>query len=100
MRAKTSARECALVTLLAVHQDGAYANLVLPGVLASSGLETRDKGFATELVYGALRREGELDAVISEAASRGIETIDQPTLDILRLGVYQALFMRDRKSVV
>jgi len=89
-----STRTLALSVLQAVHDDGAYANLVLPRVLRESQLDTRDRGFVTELVYGALRREGELDVVIAEAAQRPVMDIDSPTLDILRLGVYQALFMR------
>jgi len=87
-------RTLALSVLGAVHDDGAYANLVLPRALRESSLDSRDRGFATELVYGTLRREGELDVVIAEAARRPVAEIDNPTLDILRLGVYQALFMR------
>lgn len=77
-----------------VHQGDAYANLVLPAALDRSGLDPRDKAFATELTYGCLRREGELDVVIVEAAARELSTIDPVALDVLRLGVYQALFMR------
>jgi len=80
--------------LRAVHHDGAYANLVLPRLLTESSLDQRDRAFVTELVYGALRKEGELDAVIESAANRTIDTIDDDTLDVLRLGVYQALNMR------
>jgi 16S rRNA (cytosine967-C5)-methyltransferase len=87
-------RTLALSVLGAVHDDGAYANLVLPRALRESSLDSRDRGFATELVYGTLRREGELDVVIAEAAHRPVAEIDNPTLDILRLGVYPALFMR------
>ncbi len=89
-----STRTLALSVLGAVHDDGAYANLVLPRALRESSLDARDRGFATELVYGTLRREGELDVVIAEAANRPVAEIDNPTLDVLRLGVYQALFMR------
>lgn len=73
---------------------GAYANLALPRALADSGLDERDRAFTTELVYGSLRREGELDVIISHAASRDLSTIDQGALDILRLGVYQILHLR------
>lgn len=92
--ARPTARDIALTALLAVHRDQAYANLVLPPLLSRSALSAQDRAFATELTYGALRREGELDIVIAEAASRSLGSIDTLALDILRLGVYQALFMR------
>jgi len=87
-------RQIAFDALRAVHRDGAYANLVLPGLLQGSGLDPRDRAFTTALAYGSLRREGELDVVITDAAGRGVETIDETTIDVLRLGVYQALHMR------
>ncbi len=91
---RDDSRSLAWRALRAVHQDGAYANLVLPRLLGDSSLDQRDRGFVTELVYGALRREGELDTVIEQAAGRARGTIDADTLDVLRLGVYQALNMR------
>lgn len=92
--ARPDPRRLALDVLTEVHGDGAYANLALPRALGVSSLDERDRGFATELVYGALRREGELDIVISHAARRGVESIDAIALDILRLGVYQILYLR------
>lgn len=77
-----------------VHQEGAYANLALPKALEGAGLSPQDRAFATELTYGCLRREGELDLVIEDAASRVVSDIDDASLDILRLAVYQAFHMR------
>ena len=93
-QARPDPRALALGVLAAVHGEGAYANLALPKALGTSGLEERDRAFATELVYGTLRREGELDVTIALAANRAIHTIDQPALNILRLGVYQILHLR------
>ncbi len=87
-------RALALGVLGAVNRDGAYANLALPSALASSDLATRDRGFATELVYGSLRRQGELDTVVEAAAKRPATEIDHEVLEVLRLGVYQLLFLR------
>ena len=87
-------RRTALEVLTEVHLGGAYANLILPRYLADSGLDERDRGFVTELVYGTLRREGEVDVVIARAARREVEGIDLLVLDVLRLGVYQLLYLR------
>jgi 16S rRNA (cytosine967-C5)-methyltransferase len=88
------ARRAAYHAVAAVHRDGGYANLVLPGILAEAGLSGRDAAFTTELVYGTLRRRGTLDRIIAEAADRGIDRIDPPARDALRLGAYQLLFTR------
>src|SRR5699024_5908366 len=48
-------------TLLRVHSDDAFANLILPKSLRANQLEGRDAAFATELAYGTLRAEGVLD---------------------------------------
>lgn len=93
-QARPDPRRLALNVVTEVHTEGAYANLALPRALGASGLDERDRAFATELVYGTLRREGELDVVISLAAGRTIDTIDQRALDILRLGVYQVIHLR------
>jgi 16S rRNA (cytosine967-C5)-methyltransferase len=50
-----TARSLALDALDRIERDGAYANLVLPDLLGRSGLEARDRHFATELVYGTTR---------------------------------------------
>ena len=87
-------RALALQVLGAVNHGGAYANLALPAALTSSDLDPRDRGFATELVYGSLRRQGELDTVVEAAARRPATEIDHEVLEVLRLGVYQLLFLR------
>jgi len=80
--------------LRAVDERGAYANLLLPSLLADSGLSARDRGFTTELAYGALRAQGTLDGVLDTATSRPVREIDPPLRDALRLGTYQLLRTR------
>ncbi len=74
--------------------EGAYANLELPKVLREKGINGRDAGFATELVYGATRMRGLYDPVIATAARRDPALIDDNVLDTLRLGAHQVLGMR------
>lgn len=85
------ARRAAFDVLRAVSERDAYANLVLPALLAERGITGRDAAFATELAYGACRCRGLLDAVIASAAGRPVEQIDPVLLDLLRLGAYQLL---------
>lgn len=85
------ARQAAFDVLRAVSERDAYANLVLPSMLAERGIHGRDAAFATELAYGSCRTLGLLDAVIAAAAGRPVEQIDPVLLDLLRLGSYQLL---------
>ncbi|PWG59117.1 16S rRNA methyltransferase [Bifidobacterium catulorum] len=70
-----------------------FSNLLLPGALAAAGMDPRGNAFATQLVYGTQRWRGLIDAVIEAAAKRASSAIDAHSLDVLRIGVYQALFM-------
>ena len=84
----------AAYTVMRAVSDGAYANLELPKVLRSKGIDGRDAAFATELTYGATRMRGLYDAVVAIAAKRAVDSIDPPVLDTLRLGAHQLLGMR------
>ncbi len=89
--AGSSARRLAVDALVRIDQDGAYANLVLPGLLEKSRLSAEDRRFATELVYGTTRMRRACDAAIEPYVLR---PLDPPTRAALRLGAYQLLFMR------
>lgn len=89
-----TARELARRVLQRV-EEGAYATLALGGELdRASAMSRADRGLATELVYGVLRRRRRLDYAIEHFTPRGLERLDARTLDILRLGAYQILFLR------
>ncbi|MFS0912688.1 RsmB/NOP family class I SAM-dependent RNA methyltransferase [Microbacterium sp. 179-I 3D2 NHS] len=88
------ARRVAYDALRAVSEDDAYANLVLPAMIAEARLEPQDAALATELAYGTLRRRGTYDAVIAEAADRAPADIDPAVLDALRLAAHQLLATR------
>ena len=80
--------------LAAVRERSAYANLVLPGLLRERRLDTRDAALATELAYGTLRAQGQLDVVLQACVDRPLAQVDPPVLDLLRLGAYQLLRTR------
>jgi 16S rRNA (cytosine967-C5)-methyltransferase len=92
--AATPAREVALEVLRAVADRDAYANLLLPSLLAERGLHGRDAALATELAYGTLRGRGTYDAVLAACSTRALADVDPPLLDVLRLGTHQLLATR------
>ncbi len=85
------ARLAAYDVLVAVREDDAYANLVLPQLLRERQIEGRDAAFATELVGGTLRGLRSYDAVVDHLADR---RPDPAVRDALRLGAHQLLAMR------
>jgi 16S rRNA (cytosine967-C5)-methyltransferase len=88
------ARRAAVDVVLAVENNDAYANLLLPRVLRERHLSGVGAGFATELAYGTLRWQGTLDAVIAHAAGRDVLALDPTVRAALRVGAYQLLHMR------
>lgn len=83
------ARASALEILRRVETGDAYASVLL----RTSGTSGRDMALTTELVYGVLRRRMWLDHLIGSLSSRPLEEIDFALLLILRLAVYQLLFL-------
>lgn len=87
-------RRTAYDVLKAVRDREAYANLLLPKLLAERQLTGRDAALATELAYGTLRGQGTYDAVLAACSDRPLAKLDPPVLDILRLGAHQLLNTR------
>jgi 16S rRNA (cytosine967-C5)-methyltransferase len=56
-------------------------------------LTSLDRAFLTELTYGVIRWRGKLDWVIRHFSKIPFEKIEIKTLQILRLGLYQILFL-------
>jgi 16S rRNA (cytosine967-C5)-methyltransferase len=84
-----TARRVALDALRRIESDGAYANLVLGPMLATSGLTDMDRRFVTELVYGTTRMRRACDSVIDRFVT---SPPDDATRSVLRLGTYQLVF--------
>ncbi|CAN5811877.1 16S rRNA (cytosine(967)-C(5))-methyltransferase RsmB [soil metagenome] len=80
------ARRVALEALVRIERDGAYANLLMPKLLARSGLAERDRAFATQLVYGTTRHRRACDWFVDRFA---LGDLDAPVRAALRLGTYQ-----------
>lgn len=82
-------RRSALDALVRIEEGGAYANLVLGPVLAGSGLDERDRRFATDLVYGTTRMRRACEHLVGRHR-RG--RVAPRVAAALRLGAYQLAF--------
>jgi 16S rRNA (cytosine967-C5)-methyltransferase len=89
----TPARMCAFRVLQRTFGDDAYADRAFRAEADSAGLDARDRAFAQRLTYGAIQNRRTLDYVIVSLSSRGVESIDLPLLNALRLGIYQVALL-------
>jgi len=87
-------RRAAYDVLAAVEDRAAYANLLLPRLLAERSITGRDAALATELAYGTLRGQGTYDAVLAACSDRPLDRLDPPVRHVLRLGAHQLLATR------
>lgn len=89
-RRPPTARGTAIAALVAAEQ-GERANVVLPRLLGASSLSERDRHFATELTYGALRMARACDWL---AAPFIRDELEPEVRAAIRAGTYQLAFMR------
>lgn len=88
-----NARETALLTLYKIEYEGAYSNIELKKTLSAAKLSQSDAGLVTALVYGILQRDITLEYVIEQYSSIKIKKISKYILIILKIGLYQILYM-------
>ncbi|MBW2416538.1 MAG: 16S rRNA (cytosine(967)-C(5))-methyltransferase RsmB [Deltaproteobacteria bacterium] len=82
--------------------DRAWADLTLHSLLRQRDLPKRERAFATELAYGALRTRGRLDCALRQVLDRDLDGLEPGLRNLLRLGAYQLLVLegvRDATAV-
>lgn len=87
-----TARELSFNVLKTASKSGAYSNIALDNALKKNELSDADRGLVTAIVMGVTERRLTLDYVIDKLASDP-ERIESETRDLLRMGIYQIIFM-------
>ena len=87
-------RKLALETLVKCETAAQYANLALDAKIKKYGLSGDDRSLFTVLVYGTIEHKLTLDYYIDALSTLPKSKIDAETRNILRLGLYQVIFMR------
>ncbi|HEY9655744.1 MAG TPA: 16S rRNA (cytosine(967)-C(5))-methyltransferase [Crinalium sp.] len=86
-------RQLAFLALRSVHQ-GAFADVALDKTLRQAKLTNLlDRRLLTELVYGSVRRQRTLDALIDQLAKKPAQQQPADLRTILHLGLYQLCFL-------
>jgi 16S rRNA (cytosine967-C5)-methyltransferase len=84
------ARDVAFRVLLRVH-GGGYASDLLRRACAK--LDTRDAALAETIVLGSLRRQSQLDVLISHYSGRPQPKLDEEVRIAVRMGIYQIRYL-------
>ena len=88
-----SAREAALRVLEEHRVSGMWVSDLLDRVFRESRLPANERGLATELACGVIRRQGTLDAILKTLVARPSDQVEVALWTILRLGVYQIMML-------
>ncbi|MBW4646985.1 MAG: 16S rRNA (cytosine(967)-C(5))-methyltransferase [Goleter apudmare HA4340-LM2] len=81
-------RQLAFIALRDVHK-GAYADVALDRVLQKVNLPAQDRRLVTDLVYGSVRRQRTLDALLDQLATKKSHQQAPDLRSIIHLGLYQ-----------
>ena len=87
-----NARDAALETLLQTSRGG-WSDGSLKRTVQRAGLNSRDAALCSRLVYGVVQNCALLDYYIDHWCSQRASHLEPVVAYILRLGVYQILFM-------
>lgn len=90
---KATARSGAVEILQQVLNEGAYTNIAVNKYLRSHSLSDMERRLLTELVYGTVKAVGTIDWYLAQCVTRPLDKIDKLVLNILRVSVYQLLYM-------
>src|ERR687885_509278 len=82
-------RQLAFLALRDVYRRGAFADIALDRVLRNTQLTSADRGLVTELVYGTVRRQRTLDALIDQLGKKKAHQQPPELRTILHIGLYQ-----------
>ncbi|MCX5863752.1 MAG: 16S rRNA (cytosine(967)-C(5))-methyltransferase RsmB [Deltaproteobacteria bacterium] len=89
-----NSRAIAMDTLLSWEKSQEPLDQVLEGMLSGSAVDDpRDRQLVMALVYGVVRWQGYLDAIIQKFASHPLHQMKPLTLAALRVGLYQLVFL-------
>ncbi|MGC1274195.1 MAG: 16S rRNA (cytosine(967)-C(5))-methyltransferase RsmB [Planctomycetaceae bacterium] len=72
---------------------GFFAGDRLEGLVKTRNVSPQDRRLATELIFGVIRRQATLDALLKPHVSRPKEKVEAELWMLLRLGTYQLTFL-------
>lgn len=89
----SAARQLALNVVLRSHSSASFIDEILHKELSKNYLIPEDRRLAQELVYGSTRMRGRIDIVLNHRLPKGLASLPDRVVAILRLAVYEILFL-------
>ncbi|MEG0998793.1 MAG: 16S rRNA (cytosine(967)-C(5))-methyltransferase RsmB [Clostridiales bacterium] len=101
MNKNFNARDLAAEILDKIINEGTYANICLSQSLNENQVDTRERSFITNLVYGCLKKWVPIEYQLNQFLTKPLKKKDEFLEIILHLGVYEILFAAtpDRAAV-
>jgi 16S rRNA (cytosine967-C5)-methyltransferase len=87
-------RQLAFLALRDIHKQSAFTDIALDRVLRNTSLNSADRRLATELVYGTVRRQRTLDAIIDQLGKKKAHQQPPEFRTILHIGLYQLRYQQ------
>lgn len=88
-------RKYALEILFEVNYENARANELINQTIKKHDLMGQDRSFLTEIVYGTIRWQANLDWIVAQFITPAkLRKMQPEILEILRLGIYQLLHLK------
>ncbi len=88
-----SAREAALLTLVAMEREKAWSDGRLRKTIREQGLDRRDAALATRLCLGVVQNRLLLDFYLQQFSTMKLRKMESKVRTGLRIGLYQMLFL-------
>lgn len=91
---RKDSRQIALTVLERITQHGEMPDEIIDESLGTGKvIEKRDRSLIHKIVFGVLRWQGRIDYIIRSFSKRKIDKIDRTILNILRIGMYQIVYL-------
>ncbi|MGB3512656.1 MAG: 16S rRNA (cytosine(967)-C(5))-methyltransferase [Microcoleaceae cyanobacterium] len=87
-------RQLAFIILQEIHRKQAFADFTLDKYLRKNDLIDANRRLVTELVYGCVRRQRSLDAIIDQLAKKKSHQQHPDLRTILHIGLYQLSYLQ------
>ncbi len=88
-----NAREAAFKIFCDIEIDKNYSNMAINKIFKNNEINDKDKGLATEIVYGVIENKKYLDFIINKLSKIKVKKMSSYVKIILRMGTYQILFL-------
>lgn len=88
-----NSREIIIKILYDVLFKKSYSNITLNKYLDKYSVNSKDKGFITEIVYGTIKYKLTIDTILKHYVKNGLNNLDPMILNILRMSIYQIKYL-------